>query len=228
MLVDSLVSSCISNAGLQDKQLEPAIDGGVQQETLDELNLLFDSWRSYIPYASVFNFTNYEQLKNTRFVSVDMVSFVFPGKTVQQPLRPVDLTKWVELTSIINLSGIPQIYYFDPQYQTILVYPVPAVPNYAFTVWGRPAIGPLALGQELPPQVPNFMIDALQYEGGFRMASKYRVEWSPELEKLRGESYNTLKSQRVIALSPRINTVFKARNSSGSFPFLYFASGGRA
>jgi hypothetical protein len=227
MLVDYLVSEAIYEAGLQDRQLEASIDGGVQTDALNRLNLLFDTWRSRIPYASSYTFSSYLDLIGTQFVNVDTVNYVLSGQPVQYPLRKVDLNQWTLETSVINLKGLPMIYYFDPQYQTIKVYPNPIdVGAYSFIVWGRPAMGPLSLGQQLPPQIPSYMVDAFIYELAFRLSSTYGIPFSPEKEKLRQETFNNLKSQQVVAMSPRRNIVFKRRNSVGGYPWFYDLSGG--
>lgn len=228
MLVDTLVTDGIYLA-MQDEQFEPAIPGGLETIALRILNNIFGEWKEWIPYAIKYTYNDVALLQNTKFVTVDLVEFILPGGTVKYLTNQKDLRRFEEQNGVIDLKAPPTNYYFEPQTQTILVYPNPQFPSYTFVIWGRTALGPLELGSELSANMPDFMISACIYQLARRLASKYGLVWTPEKEQDRQELISNMKSQRVIELSPPVNNVFGNPGSRkvAPYPWFYAISGGQ-
>lgn len=219
-----LAATLVTNAyylSLYDRKLQPSVDGGDVNYGLEILNELLDEWRDYIPYSFNYTFETADDLLNTSFVQIDNVNFVI--NNVTYPLERVDQTRFTELNTVINLSTIPSIYYFDLSTQSIRVYPIPPVNStYSFIVWGRQALGGLGLISELPPNMPTFMANAVKYELAYRLAGESGVMWNEQKENTRQMTFNQLKSKRQIDLTKPRNIVFGRPGSNGVPPYPYF------
>jgi len=229
MLAAELVSEALY-LSLYDRELQPAINGGVTAAALNTLNIIFDTVRDLIPYSVEYSFNNVDDLLGTDFVQVDNVSFVLPGspKRANYQLIPVNLTRFVEARQIIDLRSIPAIYYFDPLKQNIDVYPIPNQPSYSFIVWGRTAIGPLTLYASIPFNVPKYMIQYLIYELAAQLALEKGVPFDEKKEAKRAQLFAQLKSKRETPLSTPAMSVFGRPDMGGipPYPWFYKLSGG--
>lgn len=225
MNVQSILTDAIYNS-LQDRQFQANINAGYLDVALKTLNQILDEWRSYIPWEDKVTFTNVDDLTSSTFASVTNVNYVL--QNVIMPLQEVNLTRFNELANIVNLAGIPEIYYFDPLAQTINVYPSPSNPAYEFTVWGR--IQQVNLGQfdNIPANMPPFMVRAVTYELAFNLCAAYGAVWSAEKENIRQTSIAKLKRMKKIDLQNPLHSVFGRPGSDGvpPFPFFYYLSGG--
>lgn len=227
MQAQALVTNAIYKS-LQDRQQQPNINAGYEQFALTQLNYVLDEWRDLIPFQELQTFNNVTELTNTTFLSVSQVNYVL--NNVQMPLRQVDLTRFVEIQNVLNLMGIPEIWYWNELTQTIMVYPGPSNPSYQFTVWGRVAQQPLGLFDQLPANMPSFMINAVTYEVAFRLAAEYGVDWNDKKESQRQSLLRNLRNKKSIDLSPQREIVFGYPGSAQipPFPFFYYLSGGGA
>lgn len=224
MLVRELLTDACY-LSLNDENFQPAISPGTLTSALRQFNLMLDEYRDSIPYTFQYYFDDVDDLQETTFVMVDDVAFII--NTVVVPLTPVNLIRWREFSTVENLVGFPQIYFFDESVQTIRVYPAPSMPAYQFLVNGRRALGPLALDDDLPDNMPDYMKNVLMYEMAFRLCGKNGVPWSPEKDAVRQRLQQQLKNKEVIDLEPRMNIVFpRSGNSIPGFPYYYYLSGG--
>lgn len=225
-----LISTLVSNAlylSLYDRELQPAINGGVIDAALNSLNFIFSEWRDLIPYAVEYEFNDSQELLNTKFVSVDNVDYLLSGN-VKTPLKALTLTRFNEYTNVTDLTGVPTVYYFDSLKQNINVYPFPSTPGYKFIVWGRAALGPLTLCSSLGENVPIYMANALQYELAKRLADETGTEFNQGKNETRLKLIEQLKSKREINIDTPINNVFGSSSSGvAPFPYFYHLSGGR-
>lgn len=229
MLISTLVTDALY-LYLYDRELQPAINGGVVSAALHVLNKIFDEWRDLIPYPVEYNFTTESELLNTVFVSVDNVNFLLPGSNVKQPLVSKDLSTFNNLSSPVGMRSVPKIYYFDPLLQNINIYPLPSGPGYRFLVWGRAALGPLTLNSAFPVNMPPFMASALEYELNDRLCGAKGIPVNDKTKRndeKRLELIGQLKSKRQISLVPQNDNVFGRPSSNiPPFPFFYYLSGG--
>jgi hypothetical protein len=229
MLAQELVTEALY-LSRYDRQLQPAIDGGVTAAALNTLNIVFDTVRDLIPYSVEYTFNDVNDLLDTQFVQVDNVSFVIPGspKRNQYQLIACDLTRFVAEKVILDLKALPAFYYFDPLKQNIDVYPLPTNQTYAFIVWGRTQIGPLTAFSSIPFNVPKFMIQYLIYELASQLALEAGVPFNEKKEKKRAELLAQLKSKRETPLSTPARMVFGPTQAGGipPYPWFYKLSGG--
>jgi hypothetical protein len=224
MLVDELITDAFY-LSLYDEQFQPAIPGGMKSTALRQFNLMLDEFRDKIPYTFEYNFTDVDELEDTAFVSIDDVAYVI--NRVIFPLSCVNLVRWRETAIVEGLTGIPQIYWFDESTQSVRVYPRPANPDYQFIINGRRALGPLNLGDTLPPNMPDYLINTLEYELAFRLAAKFGASWSDAKEITRKNLMKQLLDKRVIDLTPSRNQLFPTESPSiPPFPYYYYLSGG--
>lgn len=220
MLAAQLVTDALY-LSLYDRNFDRSIDGGDETHGLQVLNELLDEWRDRIPYPFQYTFATADDLLNTQFVQVDNVSFVLGS--VKYPLTPELLTPFNEINTVLNLSTIPSIYYFDLSTQSITVYPIPPNnPTYSFIVWGRQALGGLGLVSALPPNMPVFMITAVKYEVGFRLAAEVGVLWNENKERIRQATFTQLKNKTQVTLVKPRNIVFGRPGSANIPPYPYF------
>lgn len=225
MNVQGVIAQAIYKS-LQDRQFQASINPGYSAFALFELNNILDEWRDKIPFASLLTFTNISQLTNTKFVSITNVNYVL--NQVQTPLTQVSLTEFNATQNYINLTSIPEVYYFDELSQSILVYPLPSNPVYSFTVWGRLGQQPLALTDPLPDNMPQFMTSALIFKLAKRLTMEYGAPWSDEKnnELMRLESL--LDNKNDVDLTPERHVLFGRPQTTqpSPFPYFYFLSGG--
>jgi len=225
MLISTLVTDALY-LSLYDRELQPAINGGVTNAALNTLNYIFDESRDLIPYPVEYTFNSAAELLNTPFVSVDNVNYLLPGSNVKQPLLSKDLTDFNKLSLIVGQQSIPNIYYFDPLLQNINIYPLPSQVDSRFIVWGRAALGPLTLNSALPQNMPIFMANALIYELAGRLAGEKGAVFNERKERTRLDLIGQLKSKRQVSLSTPRDNVFGSPNGKHPFPFFYYLSGG--
>jgi hypothetical protein len=127
MLVRELLTDACYES-INDENFQPALPPGRLNQALRKLNPLLDELRDYIPYAFEYRYTDVNDLTNTQFVMVNSVGYVID--TVVLPVKLVGLTQWREDAVVENLTGIPQIAFFDESTQSIRVYPAPSNQNY--------------------------------------------------------------------------------------------------
>ncbi len=226
MFVLFIISEAIY-LSLQDREHQPILDSGYVTFGLNQLNFILDEWRDKIPFSQLLTFNNYTQLTNTKFLSVSNISYVL--NTVQMPLQQVNLTRFIELQNVIGLLGVPQIFYWDELNQTIQVYPAPSNPVYQFTVWGRMADAPLLTTDVVPSNIPQFMVNALIYQLGYRLAIQYNSKlWNDGKNAIRMELIELLTSKKSIDITPRRNLVFGRPDVGGvpPYPWIWAISGG--
>ena len=226
MIAQALCNEAIY-LSMQDREHQPIIDAGYLATALLKLNGLLDMWRDKIPYDTLFTFTDFDQLTNTNFVSVDEVNYIL-GNT-QTPLRSVSLTQFNYLQNVIGLQSVPYYYYFDELAQTINVYPLPAPgTGFSFTVWGRVAQQPLTLTTVLPTNMPQFMIEALTYQTAFLLCGAYGRTFDPQNDEVRKDYIAGLNAKKSQDLSAPPDTVFGRPDNKGvpPFPNWYVMSGG--
>ena len=223
MIVKQLITDAIYKS-LQDRELDPVVNSGYLLWGLEEFNNILDEWRDKIPYNSVTIFNDVTSLENSRFTEITTVNYVI-NKT-SYPLKSVNLTEFKNIQQVVGLTGFPAYYYFDELTLGIQVYPSPISPDYQFTVWGKAQQINLGLIDQLPFNMPKFMINALTYELAFRFAAEYGALWDAKKETIRSSLINGLMTKQVVDLNPELDCVFGTPNRSTSFPWLYYISGG--
>jgi hypothetical protein len=210
-----------------DRNLQSHIQGGDMMFGLEQMQFILDEWRDLVPYTEKFIFTDVDQLQSTPFVSVDNVAYVFPNGYVKYLVQAMTNTEFQQCNSVINLKAPPQGYWFDPLKQDINVYPTPNQPNYSFIVFGRPGMVVNSLFVPMPSNMPKYMLNALQYELGYRLASSKGAEFDEKKNETRLKLLAQLASKREIDLKPRIRIeMSKSGTGAGAFPLYYYLSGG--
>ncbi len=224
-IVESIITEAIYKS-LQDRQFQPDIEAVYLAMGLFQLNLVLDEWRDLIPFSQSVTFDNVDNLSSSRFVSVETVNFII--NTTSYLLKPVSLTQFKQLQSVIGLNGFPSIYYFDELDQTIEIYPRPSMPNYQFTVWGKIQQITLGMFDTIPVNMPAFMKNALIYEIGFRLAADLGSPWDSDKERQRQGLIASLKNKKSINLRKPSHMDFgiPSQRQVPPFPALYFMSGG--
>lgn len=208
-----------------DRVFQPAIPNDYTTTAADKLNYVLDTLRDLIPYTFTYRFTDVDQLQNTLFVQVDVVSYILNRQ--KYVLQRKMVTEYQQDSSVENLVGMPQFYWFDESTQTITIYPLPSNPSYTFMVQGRKALGPLELDDELPDNMPPFMQFYIVYQIAYLMTQEFGTMWSPAKEAQRVNYENQLKNKRVIDLRPQAYTMFPSNeNNVPGFPYFYYLSGG--
>jgi hypothetical protein len=212
---------------LYDEEFQPDIPPGQMNIGLKALNYLLDEWRDKIPYTFTNRYSNVDDLMNTQYVQVDVVSFII--NDFKQVLRRCSYTEWEQLTTITDLSGYPCIYWFDESVQTINIYPTPTQPNYIFEVLGRMALGAVTLNDYLPADMPVFMQSACLYELAFRLAGKFSVDWDEKKLKTYNDTMMGMLNKRIIDTKAPIKRVIPNEGSGETpgYPYWYFMSGGQ-
>ena len=210
---------------LYDEVFQPAIDNGLVTSALAQFNLMLDEYRDKIPYTFQYQFTDVNDLQNTTFVTVDKLAYVING--IVFPMACLNLVRYREIAVVEGLVGIPMVYFFDESTQSIEVYPMPSNPSYAFILNGRRALGPLALEDNLPPNMTQFMQNALTYELAFRLCGKFNAQWNESKEFTRQQLMKGLLDKRVIDLTPQRNLIFGSCDPSiPPFPEFFYVCGG--
>lgn len=211
---------------VQDRQFQRIIEPHFKLVALNELNNVLDSWRDLVPYVSRITFNNVDNLLATTFTEVDSVSYVLNEVSVVLGYRTI--REFREQKSVQNLQGYPEIYYFDQLTQNIDIYPRPSNPTYQFIVEGRINVANLGEFDDVPANMPTFMIDALTFEVAFRIAAEFGVAWDGKKELLRTQLYNTLLSKKSVDLTPKPECVLGRPDSRSAapFPLFYYLSGG--
>lgn len=224
-IVESIITEAIYKS-LQDREFQPDIEAIYLAMGLFQVNLVLDEWRDLIPFSQTVTFDSVDNLENSAFVSVDTVNFII--NTTSYLLKPVSLTQFKQLQSVIGLNGFPSIYYFDELDQTIDVYPRPSMPNYQFTVWGKIQQVTLGMFDNIPANMPPFMKNALIYEVGFRLAGELGAQWDGDKETTRQGLIRSLKNKKSINLRKASHMDFgtPSQRQIPPFPALYFMSGG--
>jgi len=223
MIVKQLITDAIYKS-LQDRELDPVVNSGYLLWGLEELNNILDEWRDKIPYNSVTTFNDVQSLENSRFTEITTVNYVLNNTSYS--LKSVNLTKFKEIQQVIGLTGFPSCYYFDELTLGIQVYPAPSNSDYQFTVWGKAQQLSLGLTDEIPFNMPRFMINAATYELAFRFAAEYGALWDAKKETIRNSLLNSLMTKQVVDLNPDLNCVFGNSGSTAPFPYFYYISGG--
>lgn len=225
-IVESIVTEAIF-LSLQDRALQPDVDPTYLEGGLRMLNILLDEWRSLIPWAQQAIFTNVDNLEQSQFVQIETVNFVINNNSTI--LLPASLIQFRQLKSVIGLTGVPTVYYFDQLNQAIEVYPKPSMPNYQFIVWGRIAMAVVGMFDNIPANIPPFMQSAIEYELAFRLCGYYGTPWDPSKDETRKTKILSLKNKKAIDLTQPINIVFgnPGIGNVPPFPYLYYLSGGQ-
>jgi len=226
MQVKQILTDAIYKS-LQDRKFEPVIDPVYLLFALQEINKILDGWRDKIPYYSQVTFNNVENLQNTKFVSVFSLNYVI-GQNVSNVVCEKSLIKFRELKQILDLSGFTSIYYFDELSQSIEVYPLPSSQPYRFIVEGKISQINLGMDDAIPANMPQFMVDAVTFEIGFRLCGEFGAYWSPEKESQRQGLIKGLEDKESIDLTPETDIVFGNPSRAGvpPFPYFYYLSGG--
>lgn len=212
---------------LQDRQFQAPINASYQEVALRFLESLLDEWRDKVPFAQQIEFATVEDLINTTFTSVSNVNFILNVKNQEPLTRVTGKDEWYNIQNIIDLNGIPQFYYFDELTQTIDVYPIPNQPNYSFIVWGRTQLSAVQPEDELPANMPFFMVNAIIYELAFRLCAEYGTSWDVKKESVRQNLLKLLNKKKDIDLRTPVQTVFKRSGTRiPGFPVYYFLWGG--
>lgn len=212
---------------MQDRQHQSQVNSGYENFALTQVNSILGEWRDWIPFSQQVTFTNVDNLEATTFASVVNVNYVL--NRVSAPLREKNLTQFLELKNVLELLGVPQIYYFDQLTQSIDVYPHPSNPTYSFLVNGRILHPDLSLIDEIPANMPGFMTQAVTYETGFRLIAQYGGYWSDEKEKLRLYLIELLQRKNSRDITPPRNIVFGRPSGLDvpPYPWLWAISGGQ-
>lgn len=225
MNVQQLLTNAIYKS-VQDRAFQRIILPHYKLVALNELNYVLDEWRDLIPFESKIVFNNVDNMTNSRFVEVDSVSYVI--NQTSTVLVPLNYKSFREQKSVQNLQGYPQIYYFDQLNQTIEIYPAPSNPTYQFIVEGRIQTANVGEFDELPAQMPSFMISAVTWEVAFRICAEFGVPWDAKKEQIREKTVAGLLNKKNIDLTPKPDCVFGLPDagSSAPFPFWSAMSGG--
>lgn len=221
MKVKTLVTDAMYLSG-HDREFQKSITGAINDLSIRLLNDILDESRDIVPYPEQIVFTDYDNLSNTKFVSIDTVDYML-GKT-RIPLTRYSLKRFDELEGVEDLKGTPEGYYFDQLSQSIKVYPAPSQSSYKFEVDGRLAMDGLGINDDMPPNVPNFMISWLRYELASRLCDETNVAWSTKKEATRQKLEQALRNKLYVDLRPARNKVFSNNRKRGQFPWLYWMS----
>lgn len=207
-----------------DEVLQP-IPPSYMSIALTMLNYVLDTWRDKIPYDFTFRFNSVDELEDTNFVQVDVVSYILNNTKIT--LKRLQMQPYQEQTPIENLTGYPQEYWFDESTQTIHVYPRPSNPDYQFEVQGRTALGDVTMDSLLPANMPKFMQWALIYELAFMLCGRFGTAWNEQKEQARQTLLMQLDGKQVMNLKPQTRLAF-GNKSALPFPFFYYLSGGNS
>lgn len=209
---------------IEDRQYSCGIPGDLQNAALDTFIDILDENRYKIPFNEMQQTTTFEELSNTKFVSILQLQYILGG--IKYDVRKVTLTEFNRIGSVIGLKSPPYVYYFDNLTQTIKVYPTPNTGD-KFIIHGYKALEGMNLTDPIPTNLPRFMRSYLKYELANRLCTEYDRKWSGDKEKVRQKLVRMVEDASDVDVTPDINIEMGMPSSQGGeFPLFYYISGG--